>query len=423
MPPTAPTMRRKTAPQPSRASRSGSGFNTALLITTIFAGAAAWLAGNLLFGELKGKFYMPLLMGLVFFILFFILIACVLICRRISGGTGGAPTGLSGHIGTLPSLILLAAVVTGGAVLFQWIYGLESEKIALEPTSYVFVIDDSGSMEDSDPAQLRYAAIAEVLSGVDGSFPYMVYSFADGVQVVRDMKPVSEGMDGLSGTSNGGTAILGALTQVMGDYESGAWNGGAVPRVILLTDGYATDISRYGPLNSLLKKYQKANISIGAVGLGKADDSLMRAIADSTGGAYVDVSDASELGAAFSLAASEQGDRILLASRPPAEPDVLYGIMRVVFLTLLGAGLGLAAAEAYGHRESYALIVVTSLVKSLLGALIMELGTGMLFMPDLIAWLLLWLFISATLATKPASYKRGPSRPVKSRSSMELSHY
>ena len=60
-------------------------------------------------------------------------------------------------------------------------------------------------------------------------------------------------------------------------------------------------------------------------------------------------------------------------------------------------------AVAYGFQDSTLLIIVSSIVKSVLGAAIMELGTSVLGFSDKFMWLVLWMLLSITLATKVAS--------------------
>lgn len=71
---------------------------------------------------------------------------------RLDGSGGLSPKSVSDIIAVFASTVLIAALGT----LFQWIYGLHYDREPTEPTAYIFVIDDSGSMESNDPDQLRY---------------------------------------------------------------------------------------------------------------------------------------------------------------------------------------------------------------------------------------------------------------------------
>ena len=89
----------------------------------------------------------------------------------------------------------------------------------------------------------------------------------------------------------------------------------------------------------------------------------------------------------------------------------LWGVLRVVFLTVLGTLIGLAAAVAYGQMDSLSLIAASSAVKSLVGALLLELCTSLFDLPDRVFWLILWVLIAATLCTRTtAAARRSPDR-------------
>ena len=66
--------------------------------------------------------------------------------------------------------------------------------------------------------------------------------------------------------------------------------------------------------------------------------------------------------------------------------------------------MGGLIAFAYGNSDSYFVSTVASAVLSLIGALIMELFTGVLHFNDKFVWLILWIFLAATILLK--RYKR-----------------
>ncbi len=375
--------------------------NWLFLLITLAAGVVAWLIGTLVYSGMVDTASRPWLIGLIFLILYSVVVLTVFIYSNITAIyrenmlAGSPDKGIAG-------LILLggAVVVFLLGTLFQWLYGLSSTSEQAGPTSYVFVIDDSGSMTANDPGDERYTAIREVLKDMDSDFPYMVYGFSNDTAVLQPMTTVGKGMPRLSGASDGGTAIRGALTRVLEDYQSGVWKGGNSPRVILLTDGVAGDIGLFRPINPVLKQYAKARISISTVGLGDADENLMRSIAESTGGIYIDVSDATELSAAMKSAAVKTSAHDLLSVRYSSHLGWLYGFLRVLFLTILGCLIGLGALMAYGYADTANLLLVATAATSLLGALFMELGTGLGASAGLM-WLLLWILYAATLAGKP----------------------
>lgn len=392
------TRKRSSAPA-TRKNHHGeaSRLNLALIPITIIAGIVSWLIGQVFYAAFIDVMPRPVLIGCLFFMLGLILSAVVFVYSNAAGIfeenvlTGNQSIG--GVIGMMAGG--LALVFCTGA-LFQWIYGLDFTGKNPAPTSYIFVIDDSGSMEDSDPANERFAAIATVLDGMDEDFPYIVYGFANEVEIIKSMAPISEGIPNMSGYSSGGTAIKAALVRVIDDYESGVWDGGKSPKVILLTDGYAGDIDSFRSISNVLERYTAANISVSTVGLGDVDNALMEGISEATGGVFIDVSDASELSGAMGSAARQHTDRDLVSVRYTGGKNILYGVLRVVFLTLLGSFIGIIAAAAYGNPDSTSFTTISSIIQSFAGGLLMEIGTDV-GISDKLMWLLLWILIAATL--------------------------
>lgn len=391
---------------PVRRSRP-TGFNIFLIILSAIVGLASWYLGRIIYDSYYVSMPRPLLIGILFALL------CLALCfviqiYSISSGCfeRNIVTGNDGVAGNILMIVLSVVLVFGLGVLFQWIYGLDSKRQITEPTSYVFVIDDSGSMEGNDPNQERYNAIRSVMLSMPDSFDYMVYGFSDSTYIIRDMAPKSAGIADISGNSYGGTSIKGALTQVLDDWENGVWDGGESPKVILLTDGYATDIGMFSSPNKVLQRYANAQINVSTVGLGSVDVSLMDKIAKMTGGVFVDVKDVSDLADAMASAISHYSSKDLLSARYQPNLNFLFGFLRVLFLSILGMLIGFAATIAYGFPESVTISLIGSAVKAVIGALLMELGTGVFGFSDRTMWLILWILIATLVAVKIVSYTR-----------------
>ena len=121
--------------------------NWLFLLITLAAGIVAWLIGTLVYSGMVDTASRPWLIGLIFLILYVIVVLTVFIFSNITAVfrenmlTGSPDKGLT-------ALILLAGavIVFFLAAFFQWLYGLSASAKQAGPTSYVFVIDDSGSM-------------------------------------------------------------------------------------------------------------------------------------------------------------------------------------------------------------------------------------------------------------------------------------
>lgn len=372
-----------------------SGINVVLIIVTIVAAILARILGGFFYNVTLNTLPRPILIGFIFIFLYLILMIAIHALSLIQ------------DIFDSDSEWLTIAILAGGMVavfglasLFQFLYQLDPTQTAVGPTSYIFVIDDSGSTSTTDPSGLRYSAVEEVLKGVDDNFPYAVYSFSDTTSIVREMAPKSQGTGNLVPYNGGGTYIKLALETVFADYESGTWDGGTAPRVILLSDGIASDIGFFSPIKGVLKDYVRAGISISTVGLEGGDNDLMRQIAETTGGSFIPVADANQLASAMTTAAVTSSQRDLVSERYTPGRDLLLGFLRVLFLTILGALIGLMATFAYGSDDSRMLMLIQSAICSLVGALIMEIGVGLLHMPSTITWFILWILLGVKLALK-----------------------
>ena len=106
--------------------------------------------------------------------------------------------------------------------------------------------------------------------------------------------------------------------------------------------------------------------------------------------------------------------RNLFSARYLTGADMLYALLRVLFITLLGTGVGCLAALAYGRAQAVSLIFVASVTKSLLAALLIEVGTGIYVLPDVLLWLIGWILISVTVAEWDASFVKVRSRVTRS---------
>lgn len=109
----------------------------------------------------------------------------------------------------------------------------------------------------------------------------------------------------------------------------------------------------------------------------------------------------------------------MLHYRPAMGSGWFLGVVRVLFLTLLGALVTALRAVAVGGEETVPMVIL-GLGQSLAGALVMEIGSRVLFVPAGRCWLILWVLLAATPAWKPAprtgnsAVMRGHEQPKQS---------
>lgn len=297
------------------------------IIATAIVGIIFFFIGEALFPALTDKMYTPL--GIALYVLIF----SIVVFAGYSLISAFAPmrdkSGASGNRKTALMLILVLFVL---AFVFEFIYELGKNAIP-DPTSYVFLIDDSGSMAGNDPDNKRADAIAQLMQD-DTTTPYAVYKFDSGATLMKEMGTYRNGdISQFAFQSNGGTEILGSIDTVLSDITSGTLqNAGASPRIMVLSDG---DSSPFG-VRKLAKKCIDSGVTVGTVGFGNCNASFLKKIAASTGGVYVYADDVTALKTSMQEAITRNATRNLFSERMVLNNDLLYCIMRLVFLLILG---------------------------------------------------------------------------------------
>jgi hypothetical protein len=231
----------------------------------------------------------------------------------------------------------------------------------------------------NDPNCERYNAVNALMNTLPPETPYAVYMFATYAECARPMAPYSQGSFTadltLADSVGGGTAIREGLERIWADHQSGSFSsGGVYPRVILLSDGNSGDM-RGLKSNSILRQFRDAGISISTVGLGNADTGLMQRIAKSTGGSCVSISSAQELAQGFTTAATTTSTRDLFSQRDIVSSEFLYAVLRVLFLTILGAFIGVMKSAALAREDSIWLVIIVGAIGAFVGGLCAELMT------------------------------------------------
>lgn len=297
--------------------------------------------------------------------------------------------------------VITLVLIIGLSLLFEFIYEVVRPKAKTKDfDSYIFILDDSGSMIQNDPNYLRYQAIDKLLEDKSPDFKYAVYSFSTECTMLRSMQPISAGEFNPTLYSDGLTEIKATLTQVMDDIESGAMTLGKNTRIIFLSDGYATDVDFWtkGTLVPLLDKYAEKEVSISTVGLMYADKSLMSMIADKTGGEYINVDNIDDLIQGMTQAGKMNlAKRHLLGWRPRADFAVLLGILRVLFVGILGVVIAVektVLCEKFLNTNS---VLYSSAISSILAGICIEIGMNAIGVQPTIMRTMTCILIAFTL--------------------------
>lgn len=373
-------------------------WNVKLLIFSIIAGVVAAVVDVLLYRGLVDTMSARVLIPLLFAIFAVIVGATVSVYMAFFGEGAEGVLFLDGRtmliIGTACVLVLLFFA----SMLLEWIYDSEHTRTQAS-TSYIFVLDESGSMYGSDPNLERYSAVQTVMDNMSDDTLYAVYMFSNECVQIRPMADATGGTlvrpDDADTTMMGSTYMRDALETVLDDIKSGKLNAGQAPHVILLTDGYASDMSTLTG-QAVLRAMKKENIRVSTVGLGQVDRTLMQKIANATGGSFVMVNNAADLAQGFTNVAVVDTQRDLLSDRPGT--GALYFFLRVLFLVVLGALMGCLKGIACG--DDFVLNLLVTVGAALVGALLMELLLSFA-VPAIIPQIIFWILMSITLNRIP----------------------
>ncbi len=294
--------------------------------------------------------------------------------------------------------LLVTLLVFGAGCLCEFLYELNSAYTPVVFNDYLFAIDDSESMRDTDPEDLRYSALSELLDtlGSDkraGLVRFMNYvyrdpialEYMDGEQKEKLQNEISEHV------SEGGTDIYAALEAAL-ELCRDAKEDGRSPVAVLLSDGGSNV-----PVPELAEEYMKEGVSISTVSLGPgANEVLLQQLAQATGGEYFKVENAKDLVSAFQKVSTAKSYRCLFSPRPGAQrKSVLYMLLRVLFLMLPGALIGVFILLLFRGFDIGRQMIV-SLIAGLAAGLVMEIGTFLL-LPVLLVHLVSWVLYGIVL--------------------------
>ncbi|MDO3412739.1 vWA domain-containing protein [Saccharibacillus sp. CPCC 101409] len=358
--------------------------NLLLLLLAIVGGAVGFGIGEWLLSRYEGEMSSILLVGIYFGILAFCIGLGCLVAEMISPKLNGRSwreryAGLSWKL-LVP--VTLAAFLALGS-LFEFVYELDLGGVK-RINDIVLVIDNSGSMTDTDPDNQRFSAAKDLIGRMDAEKRVAVFTFDDVPQLIQPLTPVVTDdqkqqiyakIDAIQPTEYS-TQIDQALSGTMEHIrEKGDPGSGAM--VILLSDGI-TDVD----LSGVLSEYRSQRVPVNAIGLGsglvvEAEDGyrLLQNIADSTGGTYTDVKNADQISLAFQNIYRNLDDHTLLTDRTGAPAGSTYlQILHIVLILLIGAALGVALGLVFDNRFLAKSFGIGGAAAGLAAGLILEFG-------------------------------------------------
>ncbi|WP_339268276.1 vWA domain-containing protein [Paenibacillus sp. FSL W8-0187] len=354
--------------------------NPLLLLFSLVGGGIGFTIGEFLLRQWGTGLPVIVVTGIYFGILALCIGLACLIAELISPHLNGSSwrqryTGTSWKL-LIPST-LVALFLLG--MLFEWVYQLNPGS-AKPVKDIVLVIDNSGSMKDTDPNQDRYTAAKNLINRMDEDNRVSVMLFDHATTLLQPFTRVKNQeakdeiiaeIDSLE-TNDGGTDISLALEDTMTHIQE-SHDARRSAMVIMLSDGFSeTDHAR------VLADYKQQQIAVNTIGLSlvyKDGAQLLQTIAAETGGQYYDVQNAADLSFIFQKIYDDVGDRSLLTKRTGAmEDSVYYQIVRVVAMLLIGAATGLALGIVFDNRHLARSFSIGGAVSGVLAGVVLEYG-------------------------------------------------
>lgn len=202
-----------TGGRPSLQQKTETHFSKSFLIVSIIASVIFFLLGEVIYRTLITDVNSVFFMGVYFAVFGLILSSAFFIVSRVIG------LDITSKKILVSGICILMLLVLG--IFFEFIYELNFGSTMVQTDKYIFAIDNSGSMQDNDPNQERVAAIKKLLANREDNAQFAVYSFGDVIQCIRELNPISNGIDDFATSPSGGTPIVGVLSKIMEDMESG----------------------------------------------------------------------------------------------------------------------------------------------------------------------------------------------------------
>nr|WP_253300817.1 vWA domain-containing protein [Paenibacillus lautus] len=351
-----------------------------MLLFSLVGGGIGFAIGEFLLRQWGTGLPVIVVTGIYFGILALCIGLACLIAELISPRLNGSSwrqryTGTSWKL-LIPST-LVALFLLG--MLFEWVYQLNPGS-AKPVKDIVLIIDNSGSMKDTDPNQDRYTAAKNLINRMDEDNRVSVMVFDHATTLLQPFTRVKNQetkdeiiaeIDGLA-TTDGGTDISLALEDTMTHIQE-SHDAARSAMVIMLSDGFSeTDHAR------VLADYKQQQIAVNTIGLSLVNPDgaqLLQTIAAETGGQYYDVQNAADLSFVFQKIYDDVGDRSLLTKRTGVmEDSVYYQIVRIAAMLLIGVAMGLALGIVFDNRHLALSFSIGGAVSGVLAGVVLEYG-------------------------------------------------
>ncbi|UHA75106.1 vWA domain-containing protein [Paenibacillus sp. 481] len=378
--------------------------NLLLVLFSLIGGFIGFIAGEIVLQMYTGELPGIVLTGLYFGILALCIGLSCLVAEMIKpqlNGQSWRQRYVAASWKLLIPATLVMLFVLGLALDFVYKVNLGSVKSVKD---IVLVIDNSGSMEKTDPRDDRYKAAKQLVGEMDSDKRVAIITFNSQAELLQPFVQLSDQatkdsvmgkIDSIKKTTDG-TDIGLAMTEAM-DHIRDHDESGRGKMVILLSDGFS-QLDR----NKVLSPYIEQGIAANTIGLSLVDaqgSNLLRDIAEQTGGRYYDVANTEDLSFIFQKIYDSIDDRSLITERKgPLSDSTYYAVLRVVALVLIGAAIGVALGLVFDNRFLARSFAIGGVVAGLIAGLLLEAGLSGQWFTDGVTRLLADLILAGVIA-------------------------
>lgn len=355
-------------------------FNIIMVIFSLIAGLIAWGIGEYILTRLSYSIPDSLVNGLYFGIFALIVGIMCLIAEYITPEINGL-LWKNNYFGMSLKYLLLSTFLilfVAGCIL-QFIYGFNIGNVK-KINDVVILMDMSGSMKETDPNNERLEAAKQLVGAMNEENRISMFVFNDNVTKIQDMTEVTSDVKKDIGINidrfknpDGNTNIKEALNQGIKHIEDTAKKNRAA-MVILLSDGEDT-FGLKDSFSETVKPYKDNKIPVYTIGMNKSDFSLLKKLSRNTGGNYYSVYDSKNIKGIFNKIYRERDRRLLIDARNGGfENSLIYGILRVLFILVLGALMGLSVVLTFDNRYAAKSFVIGGMIGGIAAGIILEAG-------------------------------------------------
>lgn len=312
------------------------GLDFIFLIVTTIAAIISFIFSEMLISSLYYNMSDILVVGIYFALVGIIIAIFTNVCAyKISSIKKIIPVP-NAFLKSLAIFSTLAIVILFSVgCLFQYIYSL-GLKNTQRIDNYIVVIDNSGSMAETDINYKRYEALNQLFTTIDKDQTISVYVFSDNYTKVLESKHISPlDIQEFQNTfaphmvSDGGTETMKVLEVIAEEIKVNPLQGKT--SVIVISDGEC-DV-----YDDVLEKFNLLSVPINTIGVYEEGftDTLYQ-ISNFTGGTYHNINNIEDLVVVLKGMNSFKIDHMLIGLRSNnVENPTYYLLLRILFLFLL----------------------------------------------------------------------------------------